>query len=587
MPHHGPFVTVPGPTLRDWQARALEAMADWSEGSFLISAAPGAGKTVPSLAFAAQELRAGRIKRVAVVCPTSPLTRQWARAAAMVGLDLLPDAPTLRPPGDFQGVALTYARVAIGAAEYAKTCSPGTLVIADEAHHLGEELAWGAGFKLAFGAAPRWLLLSGTPFRSDQSAIPGVKYDGGECVPDVSYSYADAIRDGVCRRVTFVPYDGTLQWQSGDDVIETSFDEVLTKKEAGRRYRTAISTELPDGLPKILRGAHERLMHERLHGGHPDAGGLVVTADSEHARAVAKALREITGTVPTVVLHTEAGAHKKLDAFRRSTEPWIVAVNMVSEGVDIPRLRVGVYATVAKTPMIFRQIVGRFVRVIPGRPREAAWVFLPADRGLRALAGDLESELRHSLRPADDGTTGEEAEGLLDDDLLERANREENEPSDMGFVPLKAEVAPQMDLFAGMGGGFGEPAVEEPKLSPGALAAAEAFGVTPGVGPAVTSFPSAVPPPESPPGPPADEPPLSAFERRAQLRQERHQLVSNLRRMDGRSHAEINAEVNRQLKIGSVEKATIDELERSIKLLHDLLSKTARRRRSRGAAAAR
>jgi hypothetical protein len=52
-----------------------------------------------------------------------------------------------------------------------------------------------------------------------------------------------------------VPYDGTLQWQSGDDVIEAGFDEILTGREAGRRYRTAISTELPDGLPRVLRAA--------------------------------------------------------------------------------------------------------------------------------------------------------------------------------------------------------------------------------------------------------------------------------------------------------------------------------------------
>lgn len=552
-------MTGPGPSLRGWQRRALDAMADWHEGSFLISAAPGAGKTIPALVFAAQELRAGRIKRVAVVCPTSPLTRQWARAAARVGLHLLPDAPGLRPPGDFQGVTLTYARVAVGAAEYARTCSPGTLVIADEAHHLGEDLAWGAGFKLAFGSARRWMLLSGTPFRSDNAAIPGVVYNGGECVPDVSYGYADAVRDGVCRPVTFVPYDGTLQWQSGDDVIETSFDEVLTTREAGRRYRTAISTELPDGLPRILRAAHQRLIEVRQ-SGHLDAGGLIVTADSDHARAVAKAMHEITGILPTVVLHTEASAHKKLDAFRKNAEPWIVAVNMVSEGVDIPRLRVGVYSTVAKTPMIFRQIVGRFVRVIAGRPVEQSWVFLPADRTLRALAADIETELRHSVRPDEDDR---DDEGLLDDDLLERANRAESEPTGMDFVPLRAEVAPQMELFALAG---------DP--SPEAAAAPAPMPAMPM--PTQSAVEQSA----------AEEPPLSAFERRAQLRKERHELVASLRRMDGRSHAEINGAVNRTLGIGAVDKATIAELEKSIELLHKELAKTAQRRRSRRAAGA-
>ncbi len=142
-------------------------------------------------------------------------------------------------------------------------------MIADEAHHLGEELAWGEGFARAFGDTPRWLLLSGTPFRSDATPIPGVRYDAeGMAEPDVSYSYAEAVREGVCRPVCFVTYDGTLSWRSGDDVVETSFETVLSTREAARRYRTAISTELPDGLPRILREADAKLRRLRSDG-HP------------------------------------------------------------------------------------------------------------------------------------------------------------------------------------------------------------------------------------------------------------------------------------------------------------------------------
>ncbi len=252
-----------------------------------------------------------------------------------------------------------------------------TLVIADEAHHLGEDLAWGEAFGQAFAEAGRWLLLSGTPFRSDATPIPGVSYDAdGLAEPDISYTYADAVRDGVCRPVVFVTYDGTLSWRSGDDVIESSFDTVLSTREASRRYRTAISTDLPDGLPRILGEADIRLRALRA-AGHADAGGLVVAADSEHARRIAARLREVSGRSPVVVLHQDPQAAAKLAEFTHSSEPWIVAVNMVSEGVDIPRLRVGVYATAAKTPLIFRQIVGRFVRTIPGRAARAELALHP------------------------------------------------------------------------------------------------------------------------------------------------------------------------------------------------------------------
>jgi hypothetical protein len=69
---------------------------------------------------------------------------------------------------------------------------------------------------------------------------------------------------------------------------------------------------------------------------------------------------------------------------------------------------------------------------------------------------------------------------------------------------------------------------------------------------------------------------VPAFQRRAQLRSERHGLVSELRRRDGTSHREINAWLNRKLGIASVDDATLPQLERSIELLLDTLTKRSR-----------
>jgi superfamily II DNA or RNA helicase len=532
--------------LRTWQTGALDAMGRWEGGPFLVSAAPGAGKTRPALEFARSQLESGNAAAVVVACPTSPLTRQWARAAHELGLDLAPDCDSPRPPSGFHGVSVTYARIAKAPRRWASTLPRRTLVIADEAHHLGEDLTWGLGFSRAFQASERWLLLSGTPFRSDATPIPGVSYDAdGMAEPDISYSYADAVADGVCRPVCFVAYDGTLSWRSGDDVIESSFETVLSTREASRRYRTAISTELPDGLPRILGEADNRLRELREQG-HRDAGGLVVAADSDHARRIAKLLRQATGRVPLVVLHAEPRAAAKLAAFTTSTDPWIVAVNMVSEGVDIPRLRVGVYATAAKTPLIFRQIVGRFVRTLPGRPVSPSWLYVPADSVLRDHAATIEQELRGSLR-----RPGETDEFALDEREERRRTERTATPE---FIPLSADVMPQMSLF-----GTPEPP-----------------GATPS--PAAARWASApAPPPQAAPAPVADAGPepreVPAFERRAQLRDERHRLVSEVRRRDGTSHREINAWLNRKLGIASVEQATLADLERSVELLVGKLSR--------------
>ena len=112
-------------TLRAWQSDALEAMRTWESGPFLISAAPGAGKTRPALVFAREQLRSGAAKRVVVVAPTTPLTRQWADAAGALGVHLAPDSEHLRPPRDFDGVSVTYARVASVAERWSKECGPG------------------------------------------------------------------------------------------------------------------------------------------------------------------------------------------------------------------------------------------------------------------------------------------------------------------------------------------------------------------------------------------------------------------------------------------------------------------------------
>jgi superfamily II DNA or RNA helicase len=246
-----------------------------------------------------------------------------------------------------------------------------------------------------------------------------------------------------------------------------------------------------------------------------------------------------------VVLHAEARAAAKLAAFTASTDPWIVAVNMVSEGVDIPRLRVGVYATAAKTPLIFRQIVGRFVRTLPGRPVEPSWLYIPADPVLRDHAATIETELRGSLRrPA-------EADPFALDERDERRQTERSGTPE--FIPLSADVAPQMTLF-------GAPAAAAAAPSPAAARWATAMAGGEGNGSQSSSVASA----------PREVP---AFERRARLRDERHRLVSEVRRRDGLSHREVNAWVNRKLGIASVEKATLAELERSVELLMTRLTK--------------
>ena len=257
-------------------------------------------------------------------------------------------------------------------------------------------------------------MLSGTPFRSDNSAIPWVNYDeDGVSRADYSYGYPQALRDRVCRPITFLPYDGEMEWVSDGRLRSADFDLVLPAAESARRLRTAL---VPDGewMGEVLRDGDARLSEVRADG-HPDAGGLVIASDQDHARAIAARLGSISGQQPELVMSDEPGASRRIADFASSDRRWLVSVLMVSEGVDIPRLRVGVYATAARTELFFRQVVGRFIRATPRPRRQMSYLLMPADPRLKALAHEIEVERRHALdlSPAGEEEAGEEFDELV------------------------------------------------------------------------------------------------------------------------------------------------------------------------------
>ena len=417
--------TAPMPTviLRPWQRAAYEAFRTSTDPDYLAVATPGAGKTTFALTCARASL-ADEPRTLVVVAPTSHLKVQWSLAAHRLGLQLDPDwSPGDGLARDVHGLVTTYQQVATGntAAKLAGLSADG-FVILDEIHHAGHERAWGDGIRVAFGHAARRLSLSGTPFRSDAIPIPFVRYDasGGEgdmAHADYTYGYADALRDGgVVRPVYFPRVDGEMEWTTASgDVINASFQDELTKDQMSMRLRTALSLE-GEWMPSVLARANEQLRSIRQD--HRDAGGLVIAIDQEHAQGIARLLRDRFGTPADVVVSDDPTASKKIAEFSQNDRPWLVAVRMVSEGVDIPRLRIGVFATTTSTELFFRQAVGRFVRWQAGRPSQKAYVYIPDDPRLRSHAFEIAEARRHVLRPPDADDADEfQLDGGLDDQV--------------------------------------------------------------------------------------------------------------------------------------------------------------------------
>ncbi len=431
FPQRAPWGT--SARLRAWQAAALQIYRDRDPRDFLAVATPGAGKTTFALRVAAELLNAKTVSRIIVVVPTEHLKTQWADAAAKVGIQLDPSGTGTRRgrSREFDGVAVTYAGVAVRAWHYeAVTLATPTLVIFDEIHHAGDSRSWGDAIRDAFGHATRRLALTGTPFRSDETPIPFVSYDeqpDGSLISraDYVYGYAEALRDHVVRPIVFMNYGGPMRWRttSGDE-IAANLGEVMTKDLTSQAWRTALDPK-GEWIGSVLRAADRRLSEVRRH--LPDAGGLVIAANQRTARAYARLLEQICDVKPTLVLSDDASSSGKIEQFAGDESRWMVAVRMVSEGVDVPRLAVGVYATSTSTPLFFAQAVGRFVRA--RRRGELATVFLPTVPIILAHAASIERQRDHVLgRPKHQDAVDIWAETEA---LMERANKQEQASDDL------------------------------------------------------------------------------------------------------------------------------------------------------------
>src|SRR5690349_12574332 len=106
--------------------------------------------------------------------------RTQLAADAVLPLDAAFRNADVHTSSDFRGAVLTYAQVgAAPAVHRRRTLARRTLVVLDEIHHAGDSRSWGDGVRSAFEPAVRRLMLTGTPFRSDENPIPFVTYERG------------------------------------------------------------------------------------------------------------------------------------------------------------------------------------------------------------------------------------------------------------------------------------------------------------------------------------------------------------------------------------------------------------------------
>jgi hypothetical protein len=420
--------------------------------------------------------------------------------------------------------------------------------------------------------------------------------------------------------VIFLAYSGEMSWRTraGDEITAT-LGTPMTRDQIAQAWRTALDP-VGEWVIRVLEAADKRLTEVRR--GMADAAGLVIAGDHEDARAYAALLRRITGKRPVVVLSDDPSASRKIAAFTASDDRWMVAVRMVSEGVDIPRLAVGVYATSVSTALFFAQAVGRFVRV--RRRGETASVFVPSVPVLLTYAAELEAERDHVLSRPTEAPEGRE---------FAEAQRQRDTPDDLLAPPIEVlHASAHFDRVLYDGGEFGTatapgspeeedflglPGLLEPEQvahllrkrqadqlktrsratgdrggAPGATAVfpgpgsvgpgpAPAFGESGSVVPGPGSFvpgpgaggrgPGAAGPGPGPAGPgpnaPADAAPPISREALAALRKELNGLVAAWNHRTGQPHGVIHADLRRACGGPPLPQATADQIRARIDMI--------------------
>lgn len=410
--------------LRPWQQSALAKAIKWLvedrvDRHFLINAAPGSGKTLGACAITKVLMDRDEIDRVIVIAPRAEVVNQWADEFRHVtGRHM---AKVTARDGDITGlgvdVCATWAAVQGLLPELQAVCKAArVLVICDEHHHAAVEAVWGTSADGAFADAQFVLVLTGTPIRSDGAQSVWLAYDDAGAIdhPDAgtyTLTYGEAVDLGYCRPVTFHRHEGkfTVDLDHGQTAqvsghepakLPTELQRIPGLQSALDFYRLA-RTPLyeSDKVTPMVAGYQGSMLEwgsqklTELRDRMPEAGGLVIAPSIEMAEYMMKLLEQLDGEQPFLVHSQMSNPESKIRAFRNTTKRWLVSVAMVSEGVDIRRLRVLVYLPNALTELAFRQAIGRVVRTCGPDDDTRAYVVMPSFETFETYARRVEEEM--------------------------------------------------------------------------------------------------------------------------------------------------------------------------------------------------
>ena len=428
--------------LRAWQQAAINAALTKYRNPFthfLCLATPGAGKTVMASTLANILIKENKVDLVLCFSPSTTVANDFR-----VELEAFTKKRFCGGLGA-TGSSLTYQSMRfLGPDFWLLFENYRVFVIFDEIHHCaGRELedanAWGAEIlKHIQGKATFTLALTGTPWRSDTTPIALASYTGENNRIHVDYRYGlkQAIKDGVCRtphitlldndRITVLSGDDKKHYKSISEFIEQS---LLSYSELIGHV---------DVMRQVLKKGIIRLNDERIT--NSNAGGLIVAASIEHAKKIQTVLAEFDES-SKLVTYRENHPDQLIQEFKTNTEKWIISIGMISEGTNIPRLRVCCYLSLVTTELYFRQVLGRVLRAQYSES-ELGYFITPAHPKLLEFARRVSEELPHTIFNKDHSERDEKYSETREPIQLKAPKRCEEER----IIKAKVFVSPQQAL---------------------------------------------------------------------------------------------------------------------------------------------
>src|SRR5215475_11062476 len=400
---------------RGWQIEALNKFKISSEKFFLLDGTPGCGKTMFG-AFCADYENSRGANFDIIVVPTTAIKGDkdagflgdWNRAGIQI-TTVLKESRGI--PQEYRGAVITYQQLPNLISTFEAWARAGRHLFTcfDEIHHACDDNVWGEASEALWRCSRRVLAETGTCFRGDRRRISFVKYDAdGKAIADYRYSYRQAVTDHVCRPVEFVTDDSMTQFMLDDENHEVRISEGQTQDDLLGASQAVFRSDR-EFLRRLIEKADDTL--DQYRSWDHDAGGLVICRpgrdehDNRHLHQVADLMQKTLGERPEVISYDDTDANAKIERFRKSGQRWVCSVRKITEGVDIKRLRVEVMATRPQTELLFRQIVGRVVRVDDDKRPGNATVYIAKFPQLVEWAKTIAEEAKAGLRQSQDGGT--------------------------------------------------------------------------------------------------------------------------------------------------------------------------------------